>query len=86
MAKWSNLAAKALKELGLGADLVGLFVGSEGLFGIALEITVLGVHPEKYRTVLAAYDSLTKAGDAVSQVVASGLLPGALEIMDNLAI
>ncbi len=70
-----------------GPDLVGLFVGSEGLFGIALEVTLrLLPKPEMYRTILAAYDSLTKAGDAVAAVVASGLLPGALEIMDRLAI
>jgi len=72
---------------GVGPDLTGLFVGSEGLFGIALEITLrLLPKPERYRTILAAYDSLTKAGDAVAAVVASGLLPGALEIMDRLAI
>ncbi len=70
-----------------GPDLVGLFVGSEGLFGIALEITLrLLPKPERYRTILAAYDSLSKAGDAVTAVVASGLLPGAIEIMDRLAI
>ncbi len=70
-----------------GPDLVGLFVGSEGLFGIALEITLrLLPKPERYRTILAAYDSLARAGDAVAAVVASGLLPGALEIMDRLAI
>ncbi len=72
---------------GIGPDLIGLFVGSEGLFGVALEITLrLLPKPEKYHTVLAAYHSLQAAGDAVAQVVASGLLPGALEIMDNLAI
>ena len=72
---------------GVGPDLVGLFVGSEGLFGIALEVTVrLLPKPERFRTVLAAYRSLEAAGQAVSLVVASGLLPGALEIMDNLAI
>ncbi len=70
-----------------GPDLAGFFVGCEGLFGVALEITLrLLPKPETYRTVLAAYDSLAAAGDAVSQVVASGLLPGAMEIMDNLAI
>ncbi len=69
------------------ADYTGLFVGSEGLFGIALEITVrLLPKPETYRTLLAAYRSLEAAGDAVSSVIASGLLPGALEIMDNLSI
>jgi glycolate oxidase len=71
----------------VGPDLVGLYVGSEGLFGIALEIILrLLPKPEVYRTVLAAYDSLAGAGDAVGQVVASGLLPGAIEIMDRLAI
>jgi glycolate oxidase len=70
-----------------GPDLVGMFVGSEGLFGIALEITLrLLPKPEVYRTVLAAYDTLEKAGNAVGLVIASGLLPGALEIMDRLAI
>jgi len=72
---------------GVGPDLVGLFVGSEGLLGVALEITLrLLPKPELYRTVLAAYDSLGAAGDAVARVVASGLLPGAMEIMDRLAI
>jgi glycolate oxidase len=72
---------------GVGPDLVGLFVGSEGLFGIALEITLrLLPKPEVYRTVLAAYHSLGVAGEAVAQVVASGLLPGAMEIIDRLAI
>ncbi len=70
-----------------GPDTAGFFVGCEGLFGIALEITLrLVPRPAAYRTVLAAYDSLARAGDAVSAVVASGLLPGALEIMDNLSI
>ncbi|HAJ37280.1 MAG TPA: FAD-binding oxidoreductase [Chloroflexi bacterium] len=72
---------------GVGPDLTGFFVGSEGLFGVALEITLrLLPKPALYRTVLAAYDSLEAAGDAVAQVVASGLLPGAMEIMDALAI
>ena len=70
-----------------GEDLVGMFVGSEGLFGVALEITLrLLPTPERYHTVLAAYNSLPQAGEAVAQIVASGLLPGAMEIMDHLAI
>jgi glycolate oxidase len=72
---------------GIGPDMTGLFVGSEGLFGVALEITLrLLPIPAVYRTVLASYASLEAAGDAVSAVVASGLLPGAIEIMDKLAI
>jgi len=71
----------------LGPDLVGLFVGSEGLFGIALEVTLrLLPKVERYRTVMAAYRSLEAAGDAVTRIVASGLLPGAMEIMDRLAM
>ncbi len=72
---------------GIGPDTVGLYVGSEGLFGIALEVTLrLLPKPEAYRTVLVAYHSLEAAGKAVSMVIAAGLLPGAIEIMDNLAI
>lgn len=71
----------------LGPDWTGLFVGNEGLMGIALSVTLrLVPKPERYRTVLAAYHSLQAAGDAVTAVVASGLLPGAMEIMDALAI
>jgi glycolate oxidase len=70
-----------------GPDLTGLFVGSEGLFGVALEITLrLVARPAVYRTVLAAYDNLQAAGDAVSRVIEAGLLPGAMEIMDRLAM
>ena len=79
------LGGESLEDNGL--DLVGMFVGSEGLFGIALEITLrLLPKPETYRTVLASYSDLESAGGAVSRVVASGLLPGAIEIMDKLAI
>lgn len=82
-----EMGGEGVEGVGVGPDLIGLFVGSEGLFGVALEITVrLMPKPELYRTVLAAYHSLEKAGNAVAQVVASGLLPGAMEIMDRLAI
>ncbi len=83
----TQFGSESLDGVGIGPDLVGLFVGSEGLFGIALEITLrLMPAPQLYRTVLAAYDNLGRAGDAVSMVVASGLLPGAMEIMDRLSI
>lgn len=70
-----------------GPDWCGLFTGHEGLFGLALEITLqLLPVPETYHTALAGYRTLEAAGDAVSAIVASGLLPGALEIMDRLAL
>jgi glycolate oxidase len=82
-----EFGGESLEGVGVGPDLIGLFVGSEGLMGVALEITVrLLPKPELYRTVLAAYRDLETAGNAVAQVVASGLLPGAMEIMDRLAI
>ncbi len=71
----------------IGPDWVGMFCGSEGLFGIALEVTLrLLPVPEATRTSLAVYDSLHAAGDAVARIVSAGLLPVAMEIMDALAI
>lgn len=71
----------------VGPDLVGLYVGSEGTFGVALEITLrLLPKPEAIRTILAGYPSMEAAGEVVAQVVASGLLPAAIELMDGLAI
>src|SRR6187401_1242806 len=71
----------------IGPDWTGLFVGNEGLFGVALEITLqLLPRAEVFHTVLAGYQTLEQAGDAVAAVVASGLLPGAIEIMDALAL
>jgi glycolate oxidase len=71
----------------VGPDWTGLFVGNEGLFGIALEVTLqLLPRAECYHTVLAGYATLEQAGDAVAAVVASGLLPGAIEIMEKLAL
>ena len=71
----------------VGPGWLGLFVGSEGLFGIALEITLrLMQNADTTRTVLASYESLEAAGKAVARIVAAGLLPVAMEIMDKLAI
>src|SRR5437016_2058033 len=70
-----------------GPDLVGLFVGSEGNFGIATRITVrLLPVPRAIRTQLADFDSLRTAGEAVSAVIASGIVPAALEMMDQSCI
>ncbi len=82
-----EFGSESVEGVGVGPDLIGLFVGCEGVFGIALEMTVrLLPKPERYRTVLAAYKDLETAGQAVAAVVACGLLPGAIEIMDRLAI
>ncbi len=71
----------------VGPDWLGLFVGSEGMFGVALEITLrLMPSADATRTVLSAYESLEAAGEAAAAVVAAGLLPVAMEIMDKLAI
>jgi glycolate oxidase len=71
----------------VGADWTGMFCGSEGLFGIAVEVTLRLVPiAEVARTTLAVYDSLEAAGDAVAEVVRAGLLPVAMEIMDALAM
>jgi glycolate oxidase subunit GlcD len=70
-----------------GPDLVGLFVGSEGMFGIAVEITVrLEPVPPAVRTMLAAFGSVRAASEAVSAVIAAGIVPAALEMMDQACV
>ena len=70
-----------------GLDLVGLFVGSEGCFGVATEIEVrLLPVPAGVRTLLGIFDSVEEAARAVTAIVAQGLLPAALEIMDGASI
>ncbi len=70
-----------------GPDLVGAFVGSEGMFGIATEVTVRLVPlPPHVRTMLADYTSLRLAGEAVSRIIAAGIVPAAMEMMDHNAI
>ncbi len=68
-------------------DLTGLFVGSEGCFGIATEIELrLVPRSSSVRTLLAAFPRLEQAGAAVSAIIAGGLLPAALEILDRATI
>jgi glycolate oxidase subunit GlcD len=70
-----------------GFDLAGAFVGSEGCFGIALDITVrLTKNPEGVRTILADFMSIDAAARTVSAIVASGILPAALEMMDQATV
>ena len=65
-------------------DLVGLFVGSEGCFGLATEVEVaLLPLPEATRTLLAIFETVEDAGRAVTAIISGGLLPAALEIVDR---
>src|SRR5467141_832327 len=68
-----------------GYDLAGVFVGSEGTLGVATKIILRIVkRPECIRTLLAAFNSTNEAGAAVSGIIAAGMLPSAIEMMDNL--
>jgi glycolate oxidase len=70
-----------------GYDLLGAFVGSEGTLGIATEVTVRLVRlPETVRTLLAAFATTDEAGAATSAIIAAGVVPAAIEMMDALAI
>jgi glycolate oxidase len=80
-----HLGGKALDTPGY--DLAGVFVGSEGTLGVATKIILRIVkRPECVRTLLAAFPSTNEAGAAVSGIIAAGMLPAAIEMMDNLAI
>ncbi len=70
-----------------GYDLTGAFVGSEGTLGVATKIWLRVIPtPESVRTLVAFFDSAAHAGQTVSDIVAAGIVPGAMEIMDRLAI
>lgn len=70
-----------------GYDVLALMTGSEGLLGVIVEVTVkLLPKPERAQVVLAAFDDVVKAGAAVANIIGSGIIPGGLEMMDNLAI
>jgi glycolate oxidase len=66
-----------------GYDLTGAAVGSEGTFGLVTAITVRLTHrPEAVKTVLAAFRSVVEASETVSAIIASGMIPAALEMLD----
>lgn len=70
-----------------GYDLLALIHGSEGMLGVITEVTVkLTPKPESAKVLLASFDSVEKAGAAVAAIIAAGIIPGGLEMMDNLAI
>ncbi|WP_448682197.1 glycolate oxidase subunit GlcD [Pseudomonas nicosulfuronedens] len=80
-----TLGSDALDSPGL--DLLALFTGSEGMLGIVTEVTVkLLPRPQVARVLLASFDSVEKAGRAVADIIAAGIIPGGLEMMDNLSI
>ena len=67
-----------------GLDLLALMIGSEGLLAVATEITVkLLPKPPTARVVMASFDDVQKAGDAVAAVIAAGIIPAGLEMMDR---
>ena len=71
----------------IGYDLVGVFVGSEGTFGVATEATLrLVPAPEATRTLLAVFDRVRDASESVSSIIASGVVPAALEMIDRVVI
>ena len=70
-----------------GYDLLALMTGSEGMLAVIVEVTVkLLPKPERAQVLLAAFDDVVKAGEAVGNIIAAGIIPGGLEMMDRLAI
>ncbi len=70
-----------------GYDLVGLVVGAEGTLGIVTEVTVrLTPLPQAYRTLLAVFPTVEGCTNAVSQIIAAGIIPAALEMIDRLIL
>jgi len=70
-----------------GYDLLAVMTGSEGMLGITTEVTVkLTPKPQLARVVMASFDNVEKAGEAVAAVIGAGIVPAGLEMMDKLAI
>ncbi len=77
-----ELGAQALD--GPGYDLLALITGSEGLLAVITEVTVkLLPKPQRAQAILAAFDDIEKAGHAVAQIIAQGIIPAGLEMMDG---
>ncbi|SAK78059.1 glycolate oxidase subunit GlcD [Caballeronia arationis] len=80
-----TLGSEALDSPGF--DLLALITGSEGMLSVVVEVTVkLLTKPQSAKVLLASFDDIEKAGDAVAQIIGAGVIPGGLEMMDNLAI
>jgi glycolate oxidase len=67
-----------------GLDLLAVFIGSEGMLGVVTEVTVkLVPKPQLARVIMASFDDVVRAGDAVADVIAAGIIPAGLEMMDK---
>ncbi len=67
-----------------GLDLLAVFIGSEGMLGVVTEVTVkLVPKPQQARVIMASFDDVVKSGDAVANVIAAGIIPAGLEMMDK---
>jgi len=77
-----EFGSEALDAAGL--DLMGVLVGSEGMLAVTTEVTVkLVPKPQLARCIMASFDDMKKAGDAVASVIAAGIIPAGLEMMDK---
>lgn len=80
-----ELGGEALDAPGL--DLLALFIGSEGLLGIVTEVTVkLIPKAQSAQVILASFDDIEKAGQAVADIIAAGIIPAGLEMMDRTSV
>jgi len=83
--EWLTLGSQALDSPGY--DLLALMTGSEGLLGVIMEVTVkLQVKPESAQVLLAAFDQIAAASRAVAEIIAQGIIPAGLEMMDQAAL
>ncbi len=70
-----------------GYDLLGLMIGSEGMLGIIVEVVVkLLPKPQSVKVMMASFNKVEEAGDAVAEIIAAGIIPAGLEMMDKPAI
>jgi glycolate oxidase len=77
-----ELGSAALDSPGL--DLLAVCIGSEGMLGVVTEVTVkLIPQPQCARVIMASFDDVVKSGDAVASVIAAGIIPAGLEMMDK---
>ena len=72
-------------EDGAGFDLRGAFIGCEGMFGVVTRVLVgLSRAPQSFKTMMGVFESVDEASQAVSDIIAAGMVPGAMEMMDQL--